>query len=123
MLFRSRGFPCRVSLCDAKAGEALILLNHVSHDVATPFRSSYAIYVSETAGQAPAYIDCTPPVFEGRPLALRAFDADGMLKAAALAQPGEADAAIRTLFEREEIAYLDAHNAAHGCFAARVKRH
>ena len=44
-----RGFPCRVSLCDAKAGEALILLNHVSHDVATPFRSSYAIYVSETA--------------------------------------------------------------------------
>jgi hypothetical protein len=35
-----RGFPCRVSLEDARAGEALILLHHVSHDVATPYRSA-----------------------------------------------------------------------------------
>ena len=34
------GFPCRVTLEDAEAGESLILLNHVSHDVATPFRSA-----------------------------------------------------------------------------------
>src|SRR3546814_13392189 len=30
-----RGFPCRVSLADARAGEQLILLHHISHDVAT----------------------------------------------------------------------------------------
>src|SRR3546814_14901939 len=40
-----RGFPCRISLEDARAGEELILLTHVSHDVATPYRSAYAIYV------------------------------------------------------------------------------
>ena len=28
-----RGFPCRISLEDAKAGEELILLHYVSHDV------------------------------------------------------------------------------------------
>lgn len=118
----SRGFPCRVSLEDAREGEELILLNHTSHDVATPYRSTYAIYVRE--GAAPAdYVDRTPPVFEGRPLGLRGFDGEGMLRDARLALPGEADARIRDLFANPEIAYIDAHNAAHGCFAARVERH
>ena len=118
-----KGFPCRVSLEDARAGETLILLNHVSHDVASPYRSSYAIYVRENAAIAAEHIDSVPPVFEGRPLGLRAFDARGMLRNAALALPGEADARIRALFEQEEIAYIHAHNAAHGCFVARVERY
>lgn len=118
-----RGWPCRVSLEDAKAGETLILFNHVSHDVATPYRSSYAIYVRETAHQAADYVDATPPVFEGRPIALRAFDRDGMLRDAALALSGDADAKIRTLFDNADIAYIHAHNAAHGCFAAKIERH
>lgn len=116
-----RGFPCRISLEDARAGEELILLHHVSHDVATPFRSSYAIYVRPDV-TAPTYRDELPPVFEGRPLALRAFDAAGMLQTARLAGPGEADGAIRDLFADDGIAYIDAHNAAHGCFAARIER-
>lgn len=117
-----RGFPCRVSLEDARAGETLILLHHVSHDVATPFRSAYAIYIRENANEAAAYEDGTPPVFEGRPLGLRGFSADGDLKDARLALAGEADAKIRELLANPDIAYIDAHNAAHGCFAARVER-
>ena len=116
------GFPCRVTLQDAEPGETLILLNHVSHDVATPYRSSYAIYVREGANRAAHYEDKVPPVFEGRPLGLRAFDADGMLKNAALALPGQADAKIRELFAEAQIAYIHAHNAAHGCFVAKVER-
>ena len=46
-----KGWPCRISLEDAKAGEELILLNHLSHDVATPYRSSYAIYVRKAASR------------------------------------------------------------------------
>ncbi len=116
------GYPCRISLADARAGETLILLHHVSHDVATPYRSSYAIYVRENAERAAVYRDETPPVFEGRPLGLRGFGADGNLKNALLALPGEADRKIRALFDDPAIAYIDAHNAAHGCFAARVTR-
>ena len=117
-----RGFPCRVSLEDARAGESLILLHHTSHDVATPYRSAYAIYVREEA-QRSEYIDETPPVFAGRPLGLRGFDGEGNLREARLALPGEADGAIRALFANPAIAYIDAHNAAAGCFAARVERH
>jgi hypothetical protein len=119
-----KGWPCRISLEDAKAGESLILLNHVSHDVATPYRSAYAIYIRENTGAATAaeYRDETPPVFEGRPIALRAFDVDGMLRTAVLALPGEADTKIRMLFGADEISYIHAHNAAHGCFSAKVER-
>ena len=117
----SRGFPCRVSLEDAAEGEELILLHHVSHDVATPFRSAYAIYVRKGAAAA-SFTDATPPAFEGRPLGLRGFDAEGMLKDALLALPGEAEAKIRALFANPEIATIHAHNAAHGCFAARIER-
>jgi hypothetical protein len=116
-----RGFPCRISLDDARTGEELILLHHTSHDVATPYRSAYAIYVRPGVGAA-NYRDEPPPVFAGRPIALRAFDMDGMLQTARLAGPGEADAAIRDLFADASIAYIDAHNAAHGCFAARIER-
>ncbi len=117
------GFPCRVSLADAQAGEALILLHYTSHDVATPYRSSYAIYVREDAAEAPCFVDQTPPVFEGRVLALRGFRADGMIKEAVLAQPGEADAHISALFADSDIAYIHAHNAVYGCFSAKVERH
>jgi hypothetical protein len=116
------GFPCRVSLVDAKAGESVILLNYTSHDVATPYRSAYAIYVREDGSDAEVYIDRPPPVFEGRPLGLRAFDASGMLRDAALAMPGQADEKIRALFGNPDIAYIHAHNAAHGCFSAKVER-
>ncbi|WP_295640140.1 DUF1203 domain-containing protein [Novosphingobium sp.] len=119
----SRGFPCRVSLEDAREGDELILLHHVSHDVPTPYRSAYAIYVRKGVQRAGPWIDATPPVFEGRPIALRGFGADGLLKAATLALPGDADRAIRALLDNAAIAYIDAHNAAHGCFAARIERH
>lgn len=118
-----RGFPCRVSLEDARAGETLVLVHHVSHDAATPYRSAYAIYVRENARQAAPFIDSLPPVFVGRPLGLRGFDAAGLLKGARLALPGEADTAIRALFADPQIAMIHAHNAAHGCFAARIVRH
>jgi hypothetical protein len=119
----SRGFPCRITLEDASQGEPLILLHHVSHDVATPYRSAYAIYVREHAREAAEHVDTAPRVFAGRPLGLRGFAADGMMVDARLALPGEADAAIRAMFSDPAIAYIDAHNAAHGCFAARIERH
>ncbi len=117
-----KGFPCRISLQDARAGETLLLVNHTSHEVATPYRSSYAIYVREAAYEAASFDDTTPPVFDGRPLGLRAFDSAGMLRNAALALPGQVDAQIRDLFADEAISYIHAHNVAHGCFAARVER-
>jgi Protein of unknown function (DUF1203) len=116
------GFPCRISLEDAAEGEELMLLHHTSHDVQTPYRSGYAIYVRKDIAAPASYTDTPPPVFAGRPLGLRGFDEGGILRDAKLALPGEADRAIRALFDNPAIAYIHAHNAAHGCFSARIDR-
>ena len=116
-------FPCRVSLTDRAIGERVLLLNHVSHDVANPYRASHAIFVTEGAAEPAEFIDEVPPVFEKRVLSLRGFDADGMMADAILTQPGEADAGIRKLFANPEIATIHAHNATRGCFSARIERY
>lgn len=115
-------FPCRVQLDDAKAGEVLLLVNHVSHEGNNPYRASHAIFVSESASEAAVYEDEVPPALERRILSLRAFDRHGMMTEAALAQPGEADAVIRNLLGSDAVDHVDAHNATRGCFAARIER-
>jgi hypothetical protein len=115
-------FPCRVSLTDRPIGEKLLLLNHLSHDVANPYRATHAIFVSESADEAAEYVNQVPPVFEKRVLSLRGFDRDGMMADAILTQPGEADAGIRKLFANPEIETIHAHNAVRGCFSAKIER-
>ena len=115
-------FPCRIQLDDAKAGEPLLLVNHLSHDGNNPYRASHAIFDSETADSPAVYEDEIPPALDRRILSLRAFDRRGMMVDAALAQAGEADPAVRRLLANEEVDHIDAHNATRGCFAARIDR-
>ena len=118
-----RGYPCRVSLEDARAGERLLLVNYVSNAVEGPYRSAFAIFVRENVGQA-RYIDDVPPVFRGRPLSLRAYDAAGDLVTARLSPTDDAhEPTIRNLLADPRVDHIDAHNAAHGCFAARIDRY
>jgi hypothetical protein len=116
-------FPCRVSLTDRDLGEKVLLLNHVSHDVANPYRACHAIFVTEGVEEPAEFIDQVPPVFETRVLSLRGFDQDGMMADAILTQPGEADAGIRRLFANPDIATIHAHNATRGCFSAKIERY
>jgi len=122
MTVNSPTFPCRVSLTDRALGEKVLLLNHVSHDVANPYRASHAIFVTEADQQPAEYVDEVPPVFETRVLSLRGFDKDGMMAEAILTRPGEADAGIRKLFANPDIQTIHAHNATRGCFSARIER-
>jgi hypothetical protein len=115
-------FPCRVSLTDRELGESMLLVNHVSHDVANPYRASHAIFVAEGAEQPAEFIDEVPPVFGPRVMSLRAFDGDGMMIEAILTQPGEAEAGILKLLENPEIETIHAHNAGRGCFSAKIER-
>ncbi|HEV2568895.1 DUF1203 domain-containing protein [Sphingomonas sp.] len=116
------GFPCRATLEDAEIGETVLLFNHVSNDSEGPFRASFAIYVREQALVAITYCDVLPPVFATRTISLRGFDEAGDLRTAELASGEEIDPAIRAMLERPDIAFINAHNAAAGCFAARIVR-
>ena len=115
-------FPCRTQLEDAKAGETLLLVNHVSHDGNNPYRASHAIFVSESAVQPAIFDGEIPPALDRRILSLRAFDRAGMMVDAALAQPGEADPVVRRMLANDAVDHVDAHTAIRGCFMARAER-
>ena len=115
-------FPCRVSLTDRAIGETVLLVNHVSHDVANPYRATHAIFVTESQQEPAEYVDRVPPVFQTRVLSMRGFDKDGMMAEAILTQPGEAEDGIRRLFANPQIETIHAHNATRGCFSAKIER-
>lgn len=125
------GYPCRVSLEDAQEGERVLLVNYTSHGsmadsdpdpVPHPYRTAYAIYVREGAPQAEPLVGRLPPVFAGRRMSLRGFDEEGLLVHALLAGPSEVEEGIGELFAEPRVACIHAHNAAYGCFAARIER-
>lgn len=116
------GFPCRITLEDAEPGETVLLLNHEHHDAATPYRSRHAIFVREGA-VAPARVEnALPAAFFGRLLAIRAYDSDGMMIDAEIIEGAEAIPLIERFLDNPKAAYLHAHNARRGCFAARIDR-
>jgi len=119
---KSPGFPCRVSLRDAESGETLLLLNYEHLAVATPYRSSYAIYVREYAEEARVAVNEIPSILRRRLLSLRAFDKQGMLLDADVADGRDIEPLIERMFEQRGAEYLHVHNAKPGCFAARVDR-
>lgn len=117
----ARGFPCRVSLDDAELGETLILVNYEHQSAPTPFRASHAVFVRENV-QPVATVDEMPPALRRRLLSLRAFDESGMMIAADITDGVAAEGLIATMFEDPKIAYLHAHYAKWGCYAARIDR-
>lgn len=118
----SPGFPCRISLEDAAVGESVLLLNYEHLPVDTPYRARHAIFVREGEAQAAHYADRVPHQLAIRLLSLRGFDAAGMMRDADVVAGGDLTAAIERFFADPAIAYLHAHNAKPGCFAARIDR-
>ena len=118
---RSPGFPCRVTLSDADPGRAVLLMNYEHLPVDSPYRASHAIYVSDA--QVPFdEVNTIPPAFASRLLALRAFDAAGLMIDADIVEGRECTPLIQRLLALPETAYLHAHYAKRGCYAGRIER-
>ena len=57
-----------------------------------------------------------------RTLSLRGFDAQHMMIEADLVEGADAAAMIERFFANGDVAYIQAHYARRGCFAARIDR-
>ena len=115
------GFPERIELRDATPGEALLLVNYEHQDADTPYRSSHAVYVREGATKAWSGSE-VPEVMRRRLLSLRAFSVDGMMVEADVVDGTEAEQLIERQFANPQVAYIHAHYARPGCYAARIDR-
>ena len=116
------GFPDRVELRDAEPGERVLLLNYEHQPAPTAFRASHAIFVLEGATRRYQEIDTIPDVFRTRTLSLRAFDGEGMMINATLTEGANAERDIEQVLRNRVVAYVHAHYAARGCYAARIER-
>jgi Protein of unknown function (DUF1203) len=115
------GFPERIEMRDAEPGEVLLLVNFEHQPANTPYRSSHAVYVRESATDAWAG-DHLPEVMRKRLLSLRSFSADGSMIDADVVEGSAAEPVIERLFGDERVAYIHAHYARPGCYAARIDR-
>lgn len=113
--------PCRISLDDAEIGESVILLNYTHQGADTPYHQQGPIFIRETSTRfaAPGAI---PPALARRTLSLRGFDANHMMIEADLTEGTEAAALIERFFANPAVAYIHAHYARRGCFAALIAR-
>jgi len=118
---RTPGYPCRVSLTDSQPGDELLLVNYEHHNVPSPYRMRFAIYVRRGEETLDA-IDTVPEQLRRRQLAVRAFDAEAMMVGWELVEGKALEGAIERLFADPRAAYLHIHFAAPGCYAARVDR-
>ena len=116
------GFPDRVELRDVEKGEALLLLNYLHQPADTPYRASHAIFVREWAEAPYKAMDKIPDVLRIRPISLRAFDASGDMVDADLISGDGLEPTIERLFANPKAAYIHAHYAKRGCYAARIDR-
>ena len=118
----SPGFPDRIEMRDVAIGESVLLVNHTHQAAENPYRGSHAIFVREGACVAYDRVDEVPEVMLVRTLSLRAFDASDMMTEAHLIGGAQVREAIERLFSDSRAAYIHAHYAKRGCFAARIDR-
>ena len=116
------GFPDRITLCDAQPGQRVLLLNYLHQPASNPYRASHAIFVLEGATRAFDAVDCVPQALRVRPLSLRAFDGDDRMVDADLVEGGAVEGLIERLLGQAGVAYVHAHYARRGCYAARIDR-
>jgi uncharacterized protein DUF1203 len=116
------GFPCRISLENAQVGETVLLLPWQHLDVDTPYRASGPIFVRETAREHVRIRNAVPEQQRSRLLSVRAYDTEGWMLDAEVAEGTLLEALIPRFFGNASVAYLHVHNARRGCYACRVDR-
>ena len=116
------GYPCRRCLRDAEIGDAVTLLSYNPFEGESAYSQSGPIFLHtdgcrpfESTGRVPAQL-------LRRQLSVRAFDAAHAMVDARVVAGTELHPAAIELLAEDGVAYLHVHNAAAGCWAARIDR-
>ncbi|MBB1311088.1 DUF1203 domain-containing protein [Pseudoalteromonas sp. SR41-8] len=116
------GYPCRVSLTDAKIGERVLALSFCHHNVNSPYKASGAIFVRENAPTVKLNINEVPKMLRHRLLSVRAYNSQKLMIEAEVAQGTELESTIGKQFQNSKVEYIHIHNANQGCFNCSVHR-
>lgn len=118
----SPGYPCRISLEDARLGEVLLLLPYLHQPATSPFRSLGPIFVRQGVQQQRLPVGFVPTYVSSRLMSMRAYDAAHMMVDASVCEGTAAASEITRHFGRDDVAYIQLHNAKQGCFSCQAIR-
>jgi len=116
------GYPCRISLEDAGAGEQLLLLPFEHLPARSPYRASGPVYVRAGARRAVLAPGVLPPYVTRRLMSVRAYDAEAMMVAGEVCEGVDLAPLLERLLADPAVAFIHLHNAKRGCFSCRVER-
>lgn len=116
------GYPCRISLQDAKIGDEVILANYKHLDGLTPYAASHAIYIRKGVERAVLAAGTVPEMLSSRLLSVRGFDAQDLMVDADIIEGDQLSAKLPAMFADPAIRFVDIHYAKRGCFAAKATR-
>ncbi|WP_242899959.1 DUF1203 domain-containing protein [Stenotrophomonas maltophilia] len=118
----SGGHPCRISLSDPPGGSELLLLSHVHLPLHSPYHASGPIFVQRGVTRCVLPPGEVPPYVQRRMISLRAYDQAALMLAAEISAGTDVGARLDALFADPAVAFVQLHNAAHGCFSCQADR-
>ena len=116
------GFPDRIEVRDLEVGETALLFSYEHQPADTAYRSRHAIFIGEASRHRLDQIDLLPQAILVRQISLRAFDDKGEMLDADLADGTALTPIIERFFRNSQVAYIHAHYAKRGCYAACITR-
>ncbi|MBI1186175.1 MAG: DUF1203 domain-containing protein [Alphaproteobacteria bacterium] len=117
------GYPCRLTLQEAKPGERVLLFRHRPFDAVTPYTEEGPIFARLDA--APAHL---PPgalpdfMAQRKLLTVRRYDRAGAIAGAEVVPPEACAETIAHALEHANVDYVHVRNAGYGCFLFRADR-
>jgi hypothetical protein len=114
--------PCRVCLRISKEPEEFILLSYQPLPDTGPYAEIGPIFVHADGCQPYSKLDEFPADFAERPLVLRAYDHDGRIVDALVAEPGKAESSAVTLLSNPAVAEIHVRHVSYTCFDFKILR-
>lgn len=114
--------PCRLCLRISTEPEELLLLSYQPLPDTGPYAEVGPIFIHAHGCEQYADTQTFPSDFASRPLILRAYNAEGEIADAVIAQPGEAEARARTLFADADHVEIHVRHISYTCFDFKILR-
>jgi len=119
-----RTYPCRHCLREASGKAGMLLLSYQAPKPKSVYGHPTAIFMCASDCKRFEQPNTIPDIVRNRLVSFRAFRSDGMMiyDANEIVEGDGHDAAVRRIFDRDEVAYINAHTAKPGCLLCHIER-
>ncbi|WP_313615425.1 DUF1203 domain-containing protein [Agrobacterium sp.] len=118
------GMPCRHCLGEITEGEAMLLLAYRPFGALQPYAETGPIFIHDRVCPRYEASEVLPPMLDSPDYIVRGYSADDRIVygTGAVTPTTEIGARAKSLFERDDIAYVHVRSARNNCYQCRIDR-